>query len=137
MNFQALLDEMSKGWAAQRALDGMTLGRMIEDLERLPPGRAVAGFGRLTSYRGHYEDLAFSPVNEAWDAERNPATVGELLAECREAMGKTYDGYKGGRFTMHKHTPLWVARWGSTGPRIVGLDTNSDPITPITQREEF
>lgn len=33
---QGLIDELSKGWRAQRSLSQMTLGKFIEELENLP-----------------------------------------------------------------------------------------------------
>jgi hypothetical protein len=62
--------------------------------------------GSLDSYRGYYDHLAISIEKDC------NTTVGTLLAACREALGKTYQGYKGGQYTMDADTPVWVANWG-------------------------
>lgn len=121
--FQAMFNGMKAEWQAERAEAGMTLGDMIDALAALDGDRLVDGLGELISYRGYYEDLAFAPTTET-------RTVADLLAECREAMGRTFEGYKGGDFLMGENTPLWLSAYGNTSQRrIVGLDTESEPIT--------
>lgn len=75
------------------------LDTLIERLEKEDPARVVTpGFAEPHSYRGIYEDVAFEI--------RPSATVGELLAVAREAFGTTYEGWKGGDYTMGKWTPV-------------------------------
>jgi hypothetical protein len=108
----------------------MTLGALVELLEALDPERMVTGFGQPNSYRGYYQDLAFEPSTEEM-------AVGELLRVCREkCMGQCFQGYKGGDFWMTGNTPLWIASYGITGPRLMGLDTGVDPMTPTTAPEQ-
>ena len=90
---------------------------------------AIAGLGGEHSYRGYYSDLSFSPTHEV-------STVGKLLEQCKSAMGQVYEGYKGGDFVMGALTPLFVADYGCTGPRLMGLDTSDLVIKPITEMEE-
>lgn len=63
----------------------------------------------LSSWRGSYRELAleFSDEGEA-------PKVSEFLKKLKEAVGKTYEGYKGGDFVMGKTTPLWVANYGDS-----------------------
>lgn len=99
-------------------------GQLIQFLETCDEGRSVVfdiyrgddshSPGALMSYRGFYADLAF-------DRARGVSSVGELLAECRKALGKKYNGYKGGEFEMGSDTPLWVAYYGCTGDAIVDV----------------
>lgn len=78
------------------------------------------------SWRGIYKELAFDFVEES----TNKLTLETFIKMLYEANGETYTGYKGGDFTMHRGTPVWVC-WGyscSGGPRgmytaIVGLET--------------
>lgn len=89
----------------------MVLRDLIDELKARPADRAVpVGFGNPHSYRGYYEDLAFEPVNET--------TVGAMLAAAEGAMGQTYQGYKGGYYTMRECTDCWLAEEGSTGEGI-------------------
>lgn len=111
---QAMMNGWSQNWQKQRAETQMTLGKLIAELEKLPPETPVFGLGKLMSYRGYYCDLAFSPTGEQ-------RSVKSLLDECREAMGKVFTGYKGGDYVMGETTPLWLAAYGECGERIMGL----------------
>lgn len=96
----------------------MSLGELIAALSRLDPELVVPfGFGNPHSYRGYYDELAFEP--------RENVKVGDMLADARSALGATFQGYKGGDFTMTEYTPCWLAEWGSTGetlgPVFLGL----------------
>jgi hypothetical protein len=86
----------------------MTLGELIALLEARDPEQVVPlGFGNPHSYRGYYHELGFEPVRNV--------TVGAMLASARSALGSTYEGYKGGEYTMSDHTYCWLAEWGSEG----------------------
>lgn len=40
----------------------------------------------------------------------------------RSAVGAAFEGYKGGVFTMSRHTPVWVANYGNAGnTAVVGV----------------
>ena len=116
----------------------MNLGELIGHLEKLDPDQPVAhGFGRPHSYRGYYDELAFEPVADT--------TVGAMLAEAREALGTTYQGYKGGDYTMTEHTGVWLACCGETGeeigPSLLGFMLFGRPLLapaslPVSQEEE-
>lgn len=89
----------------------MTLGELIERLEKLDYSKPVKhGFGFPMSYRGYYDELAFSP-------EEN-TTIGEMLEHAKNALGATFEGYKGGDFTMDEFTPCWIAEYGNCGDSI-------------------
>jgi hypothetical protein len=110
---QAMLDGLSSQAQKVRRETQMTLGRLIERLEALPPETPVS-LGKPHSYRGYYEDLAF----DAHDTR----TAGEALAVCRRCMGKVFCGYKGGDFQMGELTPVWRADYGCTGRKITGIE---------------
>lgn len=127
---QALVDGMNEAWRKERAATQMTLGQFLAALEALDPTRTIVGVGEPISYRGYYSDLAFEPDNE-------PRTVGDVLAMARDCMGCVFEGYKGGDFVMGETTPIWSAEYGmSSCPRIMGLNTESDPITLVLAPEE-
>ena len=71
----------------------------------------------LSSWRGSYSELAIE-----FKEEGNAPALKEFIAQLKEAIGKTYVGYKGGDFVMGKNTPLWVANYGNSGSTGV-LDT--------------
>lgn len=131
MDIQAFFDMFSEGERAKRGLSQMTLIRFIQLLEELTADKKIIGIGYLDSYRGYYADLAFSPTEDI-------RTVGEVLLNCKNALGQTFEGYKGGDFVMGEHTPLWLSAYGSSsGQRVMGLDTNKDPIEVVTELEEW
>jgi hypothetical protein len=126
---QAMLDGMSKTWRKEREADGMTLGQLIEALEAMPRDARIE-LGEPNSYRGYYEDLSFEPTSET-------RTVAEALEMIRsECMGQVFYGYKGGEYVMGAKTPIWLAAYGCTGPRIVGIDATGDVIKMITRDED-
>lgn len=85
-----------------------TLGALIEWLKYADQDAILLfGFGSPHSYRGYYEDLAFTPVMGA--------KVAYMLAHAKEALGKEFHGYKGGKFTMKESTDCWVATNGELG----------------------
>lgn len=124
---------ISLGAQRDRADTGMTLGGLIAELEKLPARRRIR-LGSLGSYRGFYEDLAFEPLHE----DEDMPTVGEVLADCRAAIGKAFEGYKGGNYMAGERTPLWVSPWGDTSrDRLTALDVVSTVIQPFTRRESW
>jgi hypothetical protein len=114
VNLQALVDEMNAQWQRERAETQMTLGKLIAALEAMPDGAEVANLNSAHSYRGYYSDLAF----EQGEGMR-PAS--DLLAECKDAMGQVFCGYKGGDYVMGALTPVWLAGYGCCGPKLMAL----------------
>jgi hypothetical protein len=90
-------------------MGGMTLGALITMLEAKGHQNAVcpAGFSDPHSYRGFYEDVAFVPARNI--------TVADMLEAARSALGATYEGWKGGDYTMDWETSCWLAFEGDTG----------------------
>jgi hypothetical protein len=125
---QALLDGIRGGWQRERADTQMTLGKMISRLKEMHSIARVEGLEEPHSYRGYYEDLAFQPTGGFM-------RVGELLDLCSSAMGKAYEGYKGGTYVMGEHTPVWVAYYGHTGKRIIAINSDDGSIETANEEE--
>lgn len=126
-----LRDQVAKGVrAVSEAHQQWTLGQLIDALEVRPADQGVC-FDfcgcvprACDSYRGYYDQLALGWIADEYDAKERGAlaTVGELLADLKAAIGKTFTGYKGGEFVMSRDTMLWVANCGrSDGTAVVGL----------------
>lgn len=103
----------------------MTLGELISALERKEessPLRFDFGYfypSRLCSWRGAYEQLAITYESEG------KCTVGQFLNILRDAVGKTFHGYKGGDYVMDERTRVWVANYGDSG-NTVPVDVNDE-----------
>lgn len=93
----------------------MTLAELITALEAADPDQTVRhGFANPHSYRGDYMDLAFEHAPNV--------TVASMLEAARSALGTTYQGYKGGDFTMSGHTWCWLSMQGdASGETISAL----------------
>ena len=91
----------------------LSLGELIERLEKENPDKVIAlGFKEPHSYRGDYTELAFEP-------EIN-ARVGDMASCARSALGATFPGYKGGEYTMNKHSDVWIAFEGQDSDNKLG-----------------
>lgn len=92
----------------------MSLGELIGILEAEPnqEKRITPGFTHPHSYRGDYFELAVEPTEST--------TVGALLKELQGAVGKTYEGWKGGDFTMNKYSRVWIAEQGDCSDDMLG-----------------
>jgi|SRR5690242_6489995 len=85
----------------------LTLGKLIEALKLADPKKVVQkGFARPGSWRGVYEELAFEPAQNV--------TVESMLKHAEAALGATFEGYKGGEYTMNEYTPVHISEYGES-----------------------
>ena len=118
----------------------MTLGTLIKLLETFPReaeltydlGRVRVCKPALDSWRGRYECLAIGYTTLTHD---EMFTVGELLDECKAAIGKIYTGYKGGDYTMTENTMIFVDNPGDyTDTKLTGIGSDGFAAVLITAR---
>lgn len=114
----------------------LTLGELIAALKPLDKDKAVRfDFVHfkphgIHSYRGYYEQIALGYGHDH-------ITVAQLLELCSGALGKTFEGYKGGEFVMHSGTPVWVANHNeSGGTAVVAVRDDDWIVTLITESIE-
>lgn len=118
---QALIDGLGQAGQRERAnSDQMILGELIARLEALPESVSVA-LGSPHSYRGYYIDLSFERTPE-------PRPVADVLADARSCLGKVFEGYKGGDYTMGKSTPVWCAGYGNCGQKITAINDDGSLV---------
>jgi hypothetical protein len=108
------MEEFFKEQREERSQEGLTLGELIDTLQDMPPDTKVSNLTYPHSYRGYYEDLAF-------EKESGTRLASELLSECKSALHRPFYGYKGGEYGMNMETSVWVAEYGCTGERLIGL----------------
>lgn len=115
----------------------LTLGQLISEIEKCgivtDSGKdkfICYDFGsaiptELDSWRGVYDHLALGYMLTGHDntqAKYQHISAKEILAHLKNAIGKTYTGWKGGDYVMDINTPVWVSNSGNadhTG--IVGI----------------
>lgn len=96
----------------------MSLRDIIEILKKEDPTKVVKhGFDSPHSYRGYYEDLAFEPAENV--------TVASMLELAEGCIGRVFEGYKGGEYTMGEHSTVWLSQYGDNSqetlsPRLLG-----------------
>ena len=89
----------------------MWLEELIAVLEKADPDQVLPiGFDGPHSYRGDYAELALEPARDV--------SVRSMLACAKEALGRTYTGWKGGEFKMADCTDVFLAYRGFTGEGI-------------------
>jgi hypothetical protein len=129
---QRMVNVMNALGRNDRSRYHLTLGQLIEKLEGVNSGWSVKfssgkAPGDADSYRGYYSDLSFEPTDR-------DVLVGDLLDRAKNALGRTFTGYKGGDFLMEAETPLWTAPYGSCGLAIVGFETDGvNTVTLLTK----
>lgn len=72
------------------------------------------GFCNPHSYRGYYRELAFEPSGTT--------TIGSMLEAAEGADGATYEGWKGGDFTMSDYSDCHIAVEGDCGEELSPLE---------------
>ena len=98
-------------------------GQPSENHVRFDFGGAVPV--RVSSYRGFYNDLAIEYV----EVYPQP-TVREFMRWMEEAVGTTFQGYKGGDFKMYSNSRVWVANYGQvTDTVIIGIVAGDYDLT--------
>ena len=129
--------------------DQLTLGELILKMEPIvekqtkrdadSEAMVVYDFGYLyptaiDSWRGSYEELALDYTEDG----NGKMTASEFLKLLKETVGATFEGYKGGEFTMNKHTPVWVANYGHSGSTaVIEVVDNEYEIILITGYRKF
>lgn len=87
----------------------------------------------IDSWRGSYDELALN-----FQTEGQPMKADAFLQMLEETVGETFEGYKGGEFTMNKHTPVWVANYGNSGnTAVIEVVDNSYEVILITGYREY
>lgn len=134
-SLQSLVDAMNKTASNERANYHLTLGDLVSKLKEVDASMPViydfmepSSPSAPESYRGYYCDLSFPPSDAAISA-------GELLIDASDAIGSTFEGYKGGDFTMHSGTPLWASAYGtSSGVGIMDAKVIGERLVLITKQ---
>lgn len=124
-------------WATFNESRQLSLGELILKLEAMPQDAPVAlqsgkTPGHPNSWRGSYDEIAIEPDHET------PRSVGEFRHDLVGAIGHTFQGYKGGDFTMGRQTPVWVAEWGTSGnDAVVDVIVQGEGVLIVTEEIDY
>lgn len=92
----------------------LTLGELVDWLASKDPDMVVKdGLGEPHSDRGDYCGLSFEPVYET--------TIGDMLDNARFAIGKVFEGWKGGDFKMDEGSYVFIGEYGECGEPITKM----------------
>lgn len=105
----------------------LTIGELVSLLAKQDQEAAWRGGDSVHSYRGYYDELAIEPGGVV--------TVAKARVMLEDAVGSTFQGYKGGDYTMTGDTPVWSAPYGSVGVPVIGITVTKDGVTVATGRE--
>jgi hypothetical protein len=95
----------------------MNISEIITELSRFDGSTSVTmkynhvegNWGDLASYRGYYSEMSV-------DSGDGVADVSYVIKALSEAIGGTFNGYKGGNYKMLGSTKLYWAEYGCLGP---------------------
>src|SRR5579884_2690083 len=118
MDIQEILDNAVQVQRAEqmKTSEQLMLGELILKLEAVQNKNKPVAFDDpvyhpvdIGSWRGSYCELA---LEYSQDGEVLSTAI--LLQMLKNAIGKTFGGYKGGEYMMGKTTPVWVANYGES-----------------------
>lgn len=109
----------------------ISVGELIGRLNAMPDENIVKvefldslyNPGDVDSYRGFYNHLFINYT------EKDERTVEQVLKNLRDAIGTTFQGYKGGYYEMDWKTPIWVDEYGRAQEvGVTGVERNGDIV---------
>ncbi len=112
----------------------LSLGEIISEMEKHSPLQPMRiGFTHAHSYRGDYYQLGVEPIQGT--------TIGDSLAILKGAIGKTFQGYKGGDYTMHDETSVYISVYGEgdgdkLGSLLLAYMLGADPVAALGDKLE-
>jgi hypothetical protein len=130
----------------------LTLGELILKLEAIQNKKKPIWYdfwekilpGGVGSWRGSYNEFAIE-----YGISDIECLVENLLLKLKDSVGKTFEGYKGGDFTMGRTTPVWVANYGESAVSkykedkrwvtvgIIGITEKDDKVIIDTKEMEY
>lgn len=86
-------------------------------------GDTLLGISGIGSWRGSYDELSFHYTSLS--NEEDVLSCDQIIKLIGSCIGKTFYGYKGGEYTMHIVTSVWIDNYGCySGERnFVGFDS--------------
>lgn len=120
-----------RGYYDQLAIqcDGVGWDRTETD----DPGEGFEVAGEASRYLGSY----YQPGAHSVRIVKDP-TVADLLAALHLADGETFEGYKGGQYTMGRTTDVWASEYGECSQLLLSsLEILPGRVDLFTTKEEW
>ena len=109
----------------------MNIKNLLKALRKFDSDTIISGVStEFRSYRGYYEHLAMSP-----NVEYMPVEV--FCQALEDQIGKTFTGFKGGEYTVHESTELFVASYERTGEGVIGVRLDDGELTLTTEKDRY
>lgn len=97
-------------------IENLTISSALEILNQYDKNKIVElGWGEDSGHsnRGYYSDLGLEPQYNV--------TIGEMIDELKNCVGRTFTGWKGGEFEMDMNTDIHLSNEGSCGTNISNI----------------
>lgn len=91
---------------------GTAINRLSLEVDDFPDKIVEIGWDGAFSYRGDYSELALNPAPKV--------KVADMLRVLQDALGKTFQGWKGGEYTMTEYTEVYLCEEGCTTSNQLG-----------------
>lgn len=127
------LEQFHKDFYKKTSESFLTIGELVDLLIELDQSLEVVGvMAEGDSYRGSY-DFFYLEKHEYSERNPDPATVGDLVNYLQDdVLGQVFTGYKGGDYTMHVDTPIFLSTYGtSSGFVFLGVKQVGNKVYPI------
>lgn len=153
-----LQEEINKQIVVERlkelsTLPILTLGELLEKLEaiepdyetydkKIAPKHVYFNYGSLVptdfdSWRGVYAEIAIGYGLRGYDGDAELTTLADFTQKVRDAIGSTYEGWKGGEYTMNESTPVWIDNSGNyTNTMLVDVQSDKYSVKLIGVQTE-
>lgn len=118
-------------------IDQLTIGGLLESLRRFDSEADVffdfcrTSPTRISSYRGYYDHpaLGWTDTGRAGEITK----VRELIEELEAALGKSYEGWKGGTYHYNLKSSLFIDNPGNaTDTYPVGVESRYGDAVIVT-----
>lgn len=142
---QRFIDDLNETTRLEHGRE-YNLGMLIRDLEPYRDQHIDVVFddgtvpGEFMSWRGLYNCLALD-----YYGSNNHTSAHTLYEMAVQANGHTFEGYKGGDFTMDAGTPIYQANYGECYTvrnnewetvKVIGVRSEGDRLILLTRVEE-
>lgn len=91
--------------------NAINLGELLKRLNQENPNNYLSfGLGYAHSNRGYYDEIGFEIVENV--------SIKEMKLLIKDVIGRTFTGYKGGKYTYNENTLINLSSYGNCGGKL-------------------